>query len=169
MFLTRVYVYIKEKIVSKIIVLYFKMVYFTRFKCGRLFVRRRFKIKIELQGQIKIGEHVFFNNDCSLNSMGKIVIGNDCLFGEGVKIYDHNHRFSSMEKNINEQGYSIGSVEIGNNCWIGSNVTILKDVRIGNGCIIGANCLIKTGTMIPENSIVQQNGDLIITRRENRK
>ena len=75
----------------------------------------------------------------------------------------------SMEKNINEQGYSIGSVEIGNNCWIGSNVTILKDVRIGNGCIIGANCLIKTGTMIPENSIVQQNGDLIITRRENRK
>lgn len=170
MLLTRIYIYIKEKIISKILIFYFRLVYFSRLKVEKgLFVRRRFKIKIELQGHIKIGENVFFNNDCSLNSMGLIDIGSNCLFGESVKIYDHNHRFSSMEKNIIDQGYSIGSVKIGNNCWLGSNVTILKDVIIGDGCIIGANCVIKTGTIIPDNSIVQQSSELEVTKREHRQ
>ncbi|WP_218841530.1 DapH/DapD/GlmU-related protein [Winogradskyella undariae] len=43
---------------------------------------------------------------------------------------------------IKNQPYSIGSVEIGDNCWIGSNVVILKNVNIGDNCIIGANCVV---------------------------
>lgn len=70
------------------------------------------------------------------------MIGNGCIFGENVRIYDHNHKFSDTQKSIKEQGYTVKPVLIGDHCWIGSNVTILQGVQIGNNCVIGANCLI---------------------------
>ena len=101
---------------------------------------------------LKIGNNVFFNNFCSINCLSKIEIGNDCLFGEAVKIYDHNHSHKDFTKKINEQGYIFGNVKIGNNCWIGSNVVILKDVEIGDNVIIGAGCVIHKS--ISSNKIV---------------
>lgn len=74
--------------------------------------------------------------------MERIVIEDNCIFGECVKIYDHNHRFSNLNKKIAEQGYSLGEIYIEKNCWIGSNVVILKGVHIGEGSVIGANCTI---------------------------
>ena len=37
-----------------------------------------------------IGNHVFFNNDCSINCKDEIIIGNNCILGENVRIYDQN-------------------------------------------------------------------------------
>ena len=74
------------------------------------------------------------------------------IFGENVKIYDRNHHFNQY-KAIKLQGFSNGSVIIGCRCWIGSNVTILKETEIGNNCVIGAGCVISG--KIPDNSIVR--------------
>ena len=41
-----------------------------------------------------------------------------------------------------KQGYSKGPIKIGSDCWIGSNVTILKGVNIGDNVIIGAGSII---------------------------
>lgn len=46
-----------------------------------------------------------------------------------------------------------GTVTIGERCWIGSNVTILKGSKIGNNCVIGAGCVISG--KVPNNSIVR--------------
>jgi virginiamycin A acetyltransferase len=35
-----------------------------------------------------------------------------------------------------------GNTIVGNDCWIGQNVTILPGVHIGNGVIIGANSVV---------------------------
>ena len=99
---------------------------------------------------LEIGKNVFFNNGCSINCLIKIIIGNDCQFGEDVKFYDHNHRYRNSEININEQGYILGAIKIGNNCWIGSNVVILKGVEIGDNVVIGAGCIIHKS--IPSNT-----------------
>src|SRR6185437_6044399 len=77
-------------------------------------------------GKLTIGENCFFNNNCSVNCFSEIYIGNNNQFGEGVKMYDHNHNFREKSKLINEQGYSLGKIKIGDNCWFGSNVVILK-------------------------------------------
>ena len=89
-----------------------------------------------------IGNNVFFNNCCSINCLYNIKIGNDCQFGEGVKLYDHNHQYKNFQIKINEQGFSYGEIRVGNNCWIGSNVIILKNVTIGDNVVIGAGCII---------------------------
>jgi len=117
-------------------------------------------------GSLTIEKDVFFNNYCSVNCLGAIEIGEKTMFGEGVKIYDHNHAHSytsAGELKVEKSGFKIGSVKIGKNCWIGSNVTILNNVEIGDNVIIGAHCLIYKS--VPSNSIVRHAENLIITNR----
>lgn len=104
--------------------------------------RDDFKIHIGHNGKLNIGKNCFFNNYNSINCLGNIEIGNDNQFGENVFMYDHNHNYADKSKLISEQGYKIGSIKIGNNCWVGSNVIILKDVEIGDNVVIGAGCII---------------------------
>lgn len=104
-------------------------------------------------GKLTIGENVFFNTGISINCHNHIIIGNDCLFGENVKLYDHNHKFRDKNIPIRTQGYSYGTIKIGNNCWIGSNAVILKNVDIGDNVVIGAGCVISDN--IPSNTIVK--------------
>lgn len=115
--------------------------------------RRRFNIIIDNNGKVVIGNNCFFNNDCSINCLNSISIGENSIFGENVRIYDHNHKFCDEFTSIKEQGYSIGTVSIGDNCWIGSNVVILKGTEIGNHCVIAAGTVISD--KIPSNTIVR--------------
>jgi acetyltransferase-like isoleucine patch superfamily enzyme len=63
---------------------------------------------------------------------------------------------------VSDQGYNIGEITIGNNCWIGSNVIILKDVTIGDNVVIGAGCIIHKS--IPSDSVVRNQQNLLITQ-----
>lgn len=112
-----------------------------------------------------IGKDVFFNNSCSIYCLGHIEIGENVMFGEGVKIYDHNHSYNyeDLKLIVHKDKFKIGKVIIGKNSWIGSNVTILNNVEIGENVIIGANCLIYKS--VPSNSIVKHVENLIITNR----
>ena len=122
-----------------------------------VYLRNFCRIQVE-DGALKIGNNTFFNNFCTLNCLYKITIGDDCLFGENVKLYDHNHKYKD-NRLIREQGYSLGEIYIGDNCWIGSNVVILKDVRIGDNVVIGANCVIHKD--IASNTLVKHSSDLL--------
>ncbi len=110
-----------------------------------------------------IHENVFFNNYCSISCLEKIEIGSNTIFGEGVKIYDHNHEYEKFPSvKLSKSKYSKANVSIGKDCWIASNVTILKGVTVGDNVIIGANCLIRHS--IPSNSIVKHKEDLLVER-----
>lgn len=89
-----------------------------------------------------ISNKCFFNNYCTLASMARITIGEGTIFGENVKIYDHNHCYKDISTPIKEQGYTSAPIKIGRHCWIASNVTILKGVTIGDNCVIGAGCVV---------------------------
>jgi len=121
-------------------------------------------LQLDQTGQMTIRENVFFNNYCSITCLGQIEIGTGCLFGEGVRIYDHNHAFGYQENgqlHVEQANFSIGKVTIGKNCWIGSNVVILNNVEIGDNVVIGAGCLIYKS--IPPDSVVKHKEELIIT------
>lgn len=124
--------------------------------------RRFFNVYLERGATLKIGKACFFNHGCSINALVKIEIGDECIFGEGVKVYDHNHRFADAVVKIKEQGFTTAPVNIGNRCWIGSNVVILKGACIGNNCVIGAGCII--AQEIPDNSIVTMDRQLKIEK-----
>lgn len=133
----------------------------------RLNFRRRFEINAVDGGTVKIGNKVFFNNDCSINAHKSIEIGDNCIFGENVKIYDHNHIFKDLSKPIYKQGFKCKNVIIGNDCWIGSNTVILAGSIIGDHCIVGAGCIISG--IIPSNSIVRSGRDIHVENIYNNK
>ncbi|UFH30871.1 acyltransferase [Chryseobacterium sp. C-71] len=113
------------------------------------------------KAKLTIGKRVFFNNFCSVNCLENIEIGDDTLFGEGVKLYDHNHLIiKDTNINVSKDQFSTAPIIIGKNCWLGSNVVVLKGVTIGNNCIVGANCIIHKS--IPDNTIVKNNQNLIL-------
>lgn len=106
-------------------------------------IRNGTSIVLMENAQLKIGKNFFMNNYCSLNVAESIEIGENVLFGEGVRIYDHNHAYQKdphFEVKRNE--FTSAPVKIGNNCWLGSNVVVLKGVSIGDNCIIGAGCVV---------------------------
>ncbi len=120
-------------------ILYYKIKYGKRFKCGkRVKFRKRFQLNISDNGYVSIGNDCFFNNDCSINAHKKIIIGDNNIFGENVKIYDHNHIFNDkkidFKKNFNER-----SITIANNNWFGSNCVILSKAKIGSYNVFSAN------------------------------
>jgi len=112
--------------------------------------------------RLTIGPNVFFNNYCSINCLESINIGDGTMFGEGVKLYDHNHLIDNTGENIITAAdkFTTAAITIGKNCWIGSNVTILKGVSIGDNVVIGANCLIYKS--IGSNTIVKSREEYII-------
>lgn len=124
--------------------------------------RDEFHIYIEENGILKIGNNTFFNNNCSITVRLKVSIGENCIFGENVKIYDHNHKFKDLSIPIYQQGFSSEEVIIEDDCWIASNVVILKGVHIGRHSVIGAGVIVYKD--IPSNSVVMCNQSTVIKK-----
>lgn len=143
---------LKNTLYRRFTMLLLKCQYGSQFQYKKFHFRRGFCVFVEDQGILKIGTNVFFNNDCSITVREKVTIGNNCIFGENVKIYDHNHKYKDADKLICEQGYSSKEVIINDNCWIGSNVIILKGVNIGKNSVIGAGVIVYKD--VPENTVV---------------
>lgn len=117
-------------------------------------IRNYCNIIVGNDAELFLGNRFFMNNYCSINCLEKIEIGENTLFGEGVKLYDHNHEYSSEpEFKVEHQKFRTAPVKIGKNCWLGSNVTVLKGVTIGDNTIIGAGCLVYKD--VPANSVVK--------------
>lgn len=128
---------------------------------GRNVICRNFEIFHVSSGKLILHDGVFVNNSCSFNCMERIEVGNGTMMGEGVRFYDHDHVYTAEK--IEKWQWSTAPIRVGRDCWIGSNVTILKGVTIGDNTIIGAGCLIRND--IPANSVVYNDGNLVVKER----
>ena len=144
------------RINSSIKKIFYKIIYRNSVKFGRNVVfRKGFSLVIEKGASVEIGDGCFFNNYCSINAMNKINIGSNCLFGENVKMYDHNHIFKFKDELIKNQGFKTGEIVIRENCWISSNSIILKGTDIGSNTVIAAGEIIDR--KISEGVVVKNN------------
>ena len=111
------------------------------------------------QGVLQIGDHVYMNRYCMISCQNAISIGSGCIFGPGVKVFDNNHQFSA-ERGVSQM-LNTAPIHIGKNCWIASDVVILKGVTIGDNCLIGAGCIISED--VPSGMMVKQDNNLVMT------
>ena len=115
---------------------------------------------------IEIGEDVRINSTCHIGAINKVIIGKQTLLGSHVMIIDHSHGNNSIEEmsiHPSERDlYSKGPIIIGERCWICENVTILPNVSIGDECIIGANSVVTKD--MPSRSVIVGNPARIVKK-----
>lgn len=118
---------------------------------SRLYVNGRFSVFyggdiIVFRGGQLVLNGGYVNSNIKIRCHERITIGEQAKISHDVTIMD------SDAHQIDYEGYQMTApVEIGNNVWIGSRVTILKGVKIGDGSIIAAGSVVTRS--IPSNCL----------------
>lgn len=98
---------------------------------------------------IRFGPGCFVNHYCYFMDGAPITIGSNVFFGPYVGLYTASHPLAHAHRNRGLEKAS--PITIGDNCWLGANVTVMPGVTIGSGCVIGAGALVTRD--IPDNSL----------------
>jgi maltose O-acetyltransferase len=101
--------------------------------------------------RIIIGNGCGFNRDVYLDANGLIQIGDEVSIGPDVYMTDSNHSLTTSA-NRRTSPLSIGTIRIGNRCWIGAKAIILKDVELGEYCVVAAGAVVTKS--FPPRSVV---------------
>ncbi len=126
--------------------------------------------KIYIQGPVQFdyGEFTSFGENCYANfnltilDCCEIKVGDNVLFGPNCTLATPIHPMTADERRptilpdgkVFEIEYA-KPIEIGNDCWLASNVTVCGGVKIGNNCVIGAGSVVTKD--IPDNSFAAGN------------
>lgn len=92
----------------------------------------------------EIGERVGISEGCFIGAKGMVRIGDGTIIGPSTRIIAENHVFASRNSPIQAQGVTRKGIDVGSDCWLGANVTVLDGVTIGDGAVVGASALVNS-------------------------
>ena len=86
---------------------------------------------------------VYIGAESWFSLRGRLIIGAGTIIGPRVKVHTSNHRWQGAMLPYDDI-YEVKDVEIGQNVWIGSDVSIMAGVKIGEGAVVAAcSCVTK--------------------------
>ena len=98
---------------------------------------------------IFIGNNFMGNFNLTILDVKEVYIGNNVMIGPNTTITTVGHPITPKGRRIHLAQAS--TIKIGNDVWLGANVTILPGVTIGNNVVIGAGAVVNKD--IPDNSL----------------
>lgn len=101
---------------------------------------------IDCASQVYLGKGVYINHNCSMMSLGSIIIDDGVMIGPGTSLLTVNHE----PKNI--RVIMAKPIHIKKNAWIGGCVKILPGVTIGENSIVGTGSVVTKD--VPDNTTV---------------
>lgn len=117
-------------------------------------------------GAIVLGESVGMSQTVLIAKNADITIGDHVILGGGVKVYttDFHSRDYLERRNMESDtdGRKCAPVSIGDDCFIGAGVIILKGVNIGKRSIIGAGSVVTKD--IPDDCIAVGNPCRVVSQ-----
>lgn len=89
---------------------------------------------------IEVGDNFFANHNLVILDGAKVKIGNNVFFANNITLTTAGHPIDAQMRNTGiEYAYPI---TIGDDVWVGANVTILPGVTIGSNVVIGAGSVV---------------------------
>ncbi|MHB0880823.1 sugar O-acetyltransferase [Paenibacillus sp. SEL1] len=89
---------------------------------------------------IEIGENFYSNHNTIMLDGAKVVFGDHVFIAPNCGFYTAGHPLDVEQRN---EGLEIAfPITVGNNVWIGGNVSVLPGVTIGDNSIIGAGSVV---------------------------
>ncbi|AAN55012.1 sugar O-acetyltransferase [Shewanella oneidensis MR-1] len=101
---------------------------------------------------IHIGKQFYANHNLTILDVCSVLIGDNVMFGPHVMISTATHPIDPIARQTIEYG---APIQIGNNVWLGGNVSVLPGVIIGDNCVIGAGSVVNKS--IPSNCVAAGN------------
>lgn len=102
---------------------------------------------------IKLAENVFINGNCIMLDGAYITIGRHVLIGPNCSFCTPNH---PMDYKLRREPKETSTpITIGDDTWIGSNVTVCPGVSIGARCIVAAGSVVIRS--VPDDCMVAGN------------
>jgi len=112
-----------------------------------------FPFRCDLGFNVHIGKDVLVNYNCTFLDTARITIGDHTKIGPDSHLVTADHPRDYLERRTHTvRGRPI---RIGEDCWLGANVTVLPGVTIGDRCIIGAGSVVTKD--VPDDSVYAGN------------
>lgn len=110
-------------------------------------------IHCEARGQVHIGNHVFMSATTKIRCDYGIRVGNYCMFGPDVRLWDtRNHPLSVSQRERQARQICRGKVDsyeagggpilLEDNVWLCMDVIVLAGVTIGHGSVVAAGSVV---------------------------
>lgn len=104
-------------------------------------------------GHISIGKNFYTNHNVTILDGAKVTFGDNVFIAPNCVFSTAGHAIDSEQRS---RGLEIAlPITVGDNVWIGTNVSVLPGVTIGNNTIIGAGSVVNKN--IPEGVIAAGN------------
>ncbi|MBR2740737.1 MAG: acyltransferase [Oscillospiraceae bacterium] len=103
-------------------------------------IRENVILNVSCGGIIRIGDSVFISDGCCINSRELVQIDKETMLGQGVKIYDHDHDYHTVDM---KEKFIHSAVMINERVWICSDVIVLKGATIGKRSVIAAGTVVR--------------------------
>lgn len=101
--------------------------------------------------ELEIGDRSGVGSNTDLS--GHIIIGKDVMMGPNVVMRTYSHAHDRLDIPMNQQGFEDERImNVGDDVWIGANVTVLPGANIGSHCIIAAGAVVTKA--VPDYAIV---------------
>lgn len=109
---------------------------------------------------ISVGENFYTNHNVTILDGAKVTFGDNVFIALNCVFTTAGHAIDSDQRN---QGLEIAlPITVGDNVWIGTNVSVLPGVTIGSNTIIGAGSVVNKN--IPEGVIAAGNPCKVIRK-----
>jgi maltose O-acetyltransferase len=90
----------------------------------------------------RFGNNIHIGDNAHIRAEGGLSIGDNTHISRNLVLYTINHDYRGKRLPYDEA--MVGKpVEIGANCWLGMNVTVLPGAKIGEGAIVGAGSSVR--------------------------
>src|SRR2546423_13527753 len=121
------------------------------------------KIRVH-EGEVRIGAKTVMGQECTISAFQHVAVGRECVIADRVMLIDFDHGVVDVERPIRLQGIYKRDVNVGNNCWIGYGVCVLRGVTVGDNCVLGTSAVVTRD--VPDNAVVAGIPARVIRMRE---